>query len=85
MCHQRGYSTCAALSYRGLSAWGQLSFKLIHCWAILCLAIATLFWIGGFILFKIDMDVILKMPSIPNASYILDFSKQLSGFQQKEV
>lgn len=73
MCHQRGYSTCAAVSYTGLSAWGQLSFKLIYSWAILCLAITTLFWMGSFILFKIDVDFILKMPSIPNTSYILDF------------
>lgn len=40
---------------------------------------------GSLILFNIDVDFILKMPSSPNASYILDFYKQLNGFQQKEV
>lgn len=65
--------TCAALSYVVLSAWDQLSFKVLHSWAILCLAITTIVWKRSFILFQIDVDFMLKLPSIPNASYMLDF------------
>lgn len=53
-----------------------MCFKLLHSWAILCLAITTLFWIRSFILFKIDVDFLLKMSSIPNASYISGLKKK---------
>lgn len=77
--------TCAATSYLVLSAWDQLSFKSLHSWAISCLAITTLFWMGSSIFLNISVDFILKMPSNPNASYNLDFYKQFNGFQHKEV